>query len=69
MVLTLPFASGHNMDFPKEKLSVLTALHILGRTQCQDEFRNLSGKTQNLKSPETPKERYRQVTILDLDDI
>ena len=38
-----------------------------GRTQCQDEFRNSSGTTQNLKSPETPKERYRQVTILDLE--
>ena len=38
-------------------------------TQCQDEFRNSSGKTQNLKSPETLKERYRQVRILDLDDI
>ena len=37
------------------------------KTQCQDEFRNSSGKTQNLKSPETLKERYRQVRILDLD--
>ena len=39
------------------------------KTQCQNEVRNLSGKTKNLKSLETPKERYRQVTILDLDYI
>ena len=29
-------------------------------TQCQDEFRNSSRKTQNLKSPETTKERFEK---------
>ena len=42
---------------------------LVHMTRCQDEFSNSSGKTRNLKSPETPQKRYRQVRILDLDDI